>query len=433
MAELKPVTVLEPGYAITREQIKSLRTQNGDMYSLGYINYGSESQLPCAVKINNLKKEEDRISAQREREVLIRVNHQNIAKTYKIIEKDNQMYIFREYDEQITLKIMFQRLLRTSQAFDEMNMLNLGSQLIHCLNYMESLSLTNRDLNPSNILFSSDNIYKIFDFGSSRIIDENQLLQSMTIGGNEFFMSPQMLGVDQSTEIDYYKSDIWSLGMILYYFGESQYPWKKEFREQDPEFDAEIEKMSDPKYKLPFQKIKSEQMRNLIRRMLDYNQERRASAKELLEDRLIKDQLKILYPQEAKLEFITELILKQSEMKVKQPLDETLEELIFNLQIRYFTENKQCINQGSQVYKSYHSLLDYQMFNKKQLWQNFKIRHYTKYFIQNFVNEYKRQSELSTRQQQELLLLLQTIDSSKAFPNDPQQLIELVEKQYLAD
>ncbi|CAD8161642.1 unnamed protein product [Paramecium octaurelia] len=431
MAELKPATVLEPGYAITREQIKTLRTQDGNMYLLGYINYGSDNPQPCAVKINNLHQEEARISAQREREVLMRVNHKNIARTYKIIEKDNKMYIFKEYDVQITLQIMIQRLMRASQNVDEMNILNLGAQLIHCLNYMETLSLTNRDLNPSNVLFSSDNIYKIFDFGSSRIIDENQILQSMAVGGNEFFMSPQMLGIDDSTEIDYYKSDIWSLGMILYYFGENQFPWRKEIQQGDPDFEAEIEKMS--RQKLPFQKIKTEQLRNLIRKMLEFNQEKRASAKELLEEKIIKDQLKVLYPQEAKLEFVTELIQRQEEMNTKQPLDETFKELIFNILIRYFTENKNFINQGSQVYKAYHSLLDYQMFNKKQLWQNFKIKYCTKMFIKNFVNEYKRQSELSTRQQQELLLLLQTIDSQKAFPNDPQQLIELAEKQYLTD
>lgn len=51
---------------------------------------------------------------------------------------------------------------------------------------MESLSLTNRDLNPANILFNKEKVYKIFDFGSSRIIEEgNQILQSMAVGFNE--------------------------------------------------------------------------------------------------------------------------------------------------------------------------------------------------------------------------------------------------------
>lgn len=36
-----------------------------------------------------------------------------------------------------------------------------------------------------------------------------------------------MLGIDETPEIDYYKSDIWSLGMILYYFGENTFPWRK--------------------------------------------------------------------------------------------------------------------------------------------------------------------------------------------------------------
>lgn len=36
---------------------------------------------------------------------------------------------------------------------------------------MESLTLTNRDLNPSNILFNKERVYKIFDFGSSKVIE----------------------------------------------------------------------------------------------------------------------------------------------------------------------------------------------------------------------------------------------------------------------
>lgn len=42
-------------------------------------------------------------------------------------------------------------------------------------------------MNPANILFNKEKVYKIFDFGSSKIIedDNKQILQSMAVGFNE--------------------------------------------------------------------------------------------------------------------------------------------------------------------------------------------------------------------------------------------------------
>ncbi|CAD8178872.1 unnamed protein product [Paramecium pentaurelia] len=423
----KPI-IIESGYAYTKTYIANLKCQDNSSYVLGYINYDTPQQQTCAVKINDLNQEETRSTAQREKDVLMRVSHKNIAQTYKIIEKDDKMYIFKEYDEQITLKTILTKFKNSS--VDERDVLNLAIQLIHCLNYMESQSLTNRDLNPANILFNKEKVYKIFDFGSSKIIedDNKQILQSMAVGFNEFFMSPQMLGIDDQ-EINYYKSDIWSLGMILYYFGENQYPWRKDI--QNNNLDEEIEKMKDRP--LVFQRIKNTQLQNLIRKMLTYEQDKRPYAKQLIEDKYIQSQLAQQNPQEAKLELLSGVVQKLNGMRKKYELDETYEELIFNLIIRFFTENKKFINKGSQIYQSYHNLLDYQMFNKKELWLNFKIQYNTKRQLMNYVYEYKRQLKLNSYQQQELLLLLQTIDCQKTFPDNTQQLIEIVEKQYLVD
>ncbi|CAD8082776.1 unnamed protein product [Paramecium primaurelia] len=428
MATKQQPIIIEEGYAYTKTYIANLKCQDNSSYVLGYINYNTPQQQPCAVKINDLNQEETRNTAQREKDVLMRVSHKNIAQTYKIIEKDNKMYIFKEYDEQITLKTILTKFKNSS--VDERDVLNLAIQLIHCLNYMESQSLTNRDLNPANILFNKEKVYKIFDFGSSKIIedDNKQILQSMAVGFNEFFMSPQMLGIDDQ-EINYYKSDIWSLGMILYYFGENQYPWRKDIQNND--LDEEIEKMKDRP--LVFQRIKNTQLQNLIRKMLTYDQDKRPYAKQLFEDKYIQSQLAQQNPQEAKLELLSGVVQKLNGMRKKYELDETYEELIFNLIIRFFTENKKFINKGSQIYQSYHNLLDYQMFNKKELWLNFKIQYNTKRQLMNYVYEYKRQSKLNSYQQQELLLLLQTIDCQKTFPDNTQQLIEIVEKQYLVD
>lgn len=36
-----------------------------------------------------------------------------------------------------------------------------------------------------------------------------------------------MVGVDEVEYVDYAKSDIWSLGMTLYFLGEKNFPWRR--------------------------------------------------------------------------------------------------------------------------------------------------------------------------------------------------------------
>ncbi|CAD8170170.1 unnamed protein product [Paramecium octaurelia] len=430
---METVEVIEPGYAKTKQII----SHYGKKYYLGYINYGIQGikEETCAVKIYQLESMQDNIDAEREKEVLMSLDHENIAKTYKIIQKDKQIYIFREYDAQMTLKTLIDRLEAAKQEIDCRLILSLGARMIDCLNYMESLSLTNRDLNPSNIFLNQEMNFKIFDFGQSKIIEKDEIGLTMGIGINDYFMSPQMLGLEEENgeniELNYYKSDIWSLGMILYYFGEYQYPWRRELKQSEMEFELEIQKMKDPNYKLQFRRITSPELKSLISRMLIYDQDRRASAKQLLEEPFIKPYVKQPSPQITKLQFLCELIQRLKDMKAAYDVDEVYQDLIFNLLIRYFTENKKLLNKRSKFYNSYRQLLDYQMFNKKQLWYIFKVNSQTKRQLKNYVNEYRRQSTLNHRQQEELMLLLQAMNSEKQYPNNPQQLIEEAEKYYL--
>ena len=84
-------------------------------------------------------------------------------------------------------------------------------QLASALEYLKNMNIVHRDLKPQNILLSSDyRTLKITDFNFARELYENDLAQ--TLCGSPLYMAPEII------EKQHYsiKSDLWSVGMILY-------------------------------------------------------------------------------------------------------------------------------------------------------------------------------------------------------------------------
>ena len=96
---------------------------------------------------------------------------------------------------------------------------NIIKQLISTLSLLQKQHITHRDIKPQNILIANGR-YKLCDFGDIRVIQKNgDVLQR--IRGSELYMSPILFyalrrGV-QNVFHNTYKSDVFSLGMCLFY------------------------------------------------------------------------------------------------------------------------------------------------------------------------------------------------------------------------
>ena len=93
---------------------------------------------------------------------------------------------------------------------------------------MKNKNIIHRDLKPSNILLSISKskidkmCFKISDFGLSKLFEENEMsLISST--GTSLTMAPEVLKGEN--DLIGYKSDIWSLGIIIYYMLFKEYPY----------------------------------------------------------------------------------------------------------------------------------------------------------------------------------------------------------------
>ena len=82
---------------------------------------------------------------------------------------------------------------------------------LHECHHRPQGKILHRDLKPGNVFLDKDNNVKLGDFGLSRVMGE-QSLYAKTHVGTPYYMSPEQIGEQRYD----HKSDIWSLGCIIY-------------------------------------------------------------------------------------------------------------------------------------------------------------------------------------------------------------------------
>lgn len=97
-----------------------------------------------------------------------------------------------------------------SRGFTHSEILRYFCDILMGLEYLHVRNVFHRDLKPANLLVDSNGNIKIADFGISLINSTNK--SSEKIYGTAFYSAPEVLRCEKYDN----KSDIWSLGCILY-------------------------------------------------------------------------------------------------------------------------------------------------------------------------------------------------------------------------
>jgi serine/threonine protein kinase/tetratricopeptide (TPR) repeat protein len=169
-----------------------------------------------------IRKNEDKERFLREAQTAASLNHPHICTIYHIDEVGDSTFIVMEYIEGQSLKgIIGKGLLEPDKALD------LAIQIAEGLEEAHEKKIVHRDIKSANIMVTPKSQVKIMDFGLAKIVSASQLAETATIMGTVAYMSPEQA----SGGVVDHRSDIWSLGVVMYEMLSGHVPFQEEIEQ----------------------------------------------------------------------------------------------------------------------------------------------------------------------------------------------------------
>ena len=200
---------LAAGSTLGPYQIVSQLGQGG----MGVVYQAHDPRLDRSVAIKLLPPDltRDEIAKQRflqEAKAASALDHPNICTIHEINETgDGQLYLVMAHYEGETLKDRISK-----GPLDLNDAINISTQVGEGLVEAHKAGIVHRDIKPANLLITKTGVVKILDFGLAKLAGSEGVTQTGTTVGTVAYMSPEQA---KGQEVDH-RTDIWSLGVVLY-------------------------------------------------------------------------------------------------------------------------------------------------------------------------------------------------------------------------
>jgi serine/threonine protein kinase len=194
-----------------------------------YVAFDQDLNRDVAIKVINEKFANNRIywnRFQREARAISALNHPNILTIHDLGQAEGMLYLVTEFIQGTTLR---HNILGHSVSL--IDAIKIASQVADALAAAHAAGIIHRDIKPENIMIRSDGYIKVLDFGLVKLAEDLNDSQpgseptppgdvstvslrtdALSVVGTVPYMSPEQL---RGFKVDA-RTDIWSLGVILY-------------------------------------------------------------------------------------------------------------------------------------------------------------------------------------------------------------------------
>ncbi|XP_016957241.1 uncharacterized protein LOC108029485 isoform X3 [Drosophila biarmipes] len=208
----------------------------------------------------------------REISILKSLRHPHITRLYEVMESQSMIYLVTEYAPNGEI---FDHLVANGRM-KEPEAARVFTQLVSAVHYCHLRGVVHRDLKAENVLLDKDMNIKLADFGFSNHYEEGATLRTWC--GSPPYAAPEVF---QGLEYDGPKSDIWSLGVVLYALVCGALPF-------DGKTIMELKsRVVLGKFRIPF--FMSQECEQLIRNMLVVEPDRRYTVKQIIKHRWLSE------------------------------------------------------------------------------------------------------------------------------------------------
>jgi len=260
------------------ERIRTLG--RGAFASVDLVRKKSTGELLALKKIDMqfLSNERDRRNAENEATLMRVLVGPTIIQFYEQIVEEQTLYICMEFASGGCLSEKLQELRNKGERLSDEQIIMWFAQIIIALMIMHSKHVLHRDLKTEN-LFLQGNVIKVGDLGIAKSLS-NSYEMAQSVAGTPYSMAPEILRQEKYGQ----KTDIWSLGCVLYEMA----TFKRPFEGKDVQ--SLIDVVLNKEYQ-PLPDIVDTNIKLLVSQMLNKDPNRRPTVWDLANMPIVKEHI----------------------------------------------------------------------------------------------------------------------------------------------